>query len=246
MSTIKNIEITETGTLADFFAKIKEKILENTNFELVSEDTENFILIFDTKISDLKLKITDAQITNNLSTSSCQIRGYLISKNLNIDTKNSDDTTNVSQYSSGNYTKDIIATRKLNLLLYQNDKFSFASLIPYSSSQWQWDRKTISIGKITTKKIVDNVPVERAFFNTTCYDISKNNSNLYLYNLFATASSTGVVAIQHVLSTSYSGSGSINEFCESIYNCTTLTSGYRYKINQKTYFAISPNILVEE
>lgn len=246
MSTIKNIEIIGTGTLSDFFTQIKEKILANTNFELISEDTEKFTLIFDTKLSDLKLKITDAQITNNLTTSSCQIKGWLVSENLNIDTKDTGDTANALQYSSGNFTKDQVTTRKLNLLVYENDKFSFICLRPYSSNSWFWDRNTLAVGKILTKKIVDSSSVERIFFNTACYDISKNSSNLYLINLFNNLTSTGVGKIEQTLSTNYSGSGSINEVCENLYNCTSLASGYKYNINGKTFFAISTNILIEE
>lgn len=246
MSTIKNIEIIGTGTLADFFTQIKEKILANTNFELISEDTEKFTLIFDTKLSDLKLKITDAQITNNSATSSCQIKGWLVSENLNIDTNSTSDTTNAAQYSSGNFTKDQVTTRKLNLLVYENDKFSFVCLRPYSSNSWLWDRNTLAVGKILTKKIVDSSSVERIFFNTTCYDISKSNSNLYLLNLFNGIGSSGIGIIEQTLSTNYSNSsGSINEICENLYNCTSLASGYKYNINGKTFFAISTNILIE-
>ena len=116
MSTIKSIEITSNGTLTDFFAQLKEKILANTNFELVSEDTENFTLLFDTKISDVKLKITDNQITNNQTSSSNAIIVRLLSDNLNIS-----ENSNVYytlQYSTSSNTKDIKVTRTLILLNY--------------------------------------------------------------------------------------------------------------------------------
>ena len=40
MSTIKSIGITSNGTLTDFFAQLKEKILANTSFELNSKDLQ--------------------------------------------------------------------------------------------------------------------------------------------------------------------------------------------------------------
>ena len=48
--------------------------------------------------------------------------------------------------------------------------------------------------------------------------------------------------------TSTTGSivGKVMEYCENLYNCTNLTSGYKYNINGKTFFAIDSNILVEE
>ena len=247
MSTIKNIEITENGTLADFFAKIKEKILENTNFELASEDAENFILIFDTKISDLKLKITDSRITSNSSASSNQIDCLLFSDKLNI-TESSNCHINV-MYCSTSCTKDTCTTRLLTLLNYEASNFSMSSILNCNTSSWQVKFNTFGLGKLNTKKIDDGSTVERVFFANRTFDLNGNYSELYLGNVFSSISSSGICYVNQMLSTgSTTGtiSGKVTEYCENLYNCTNVTSGYKYNINGKTFFAIDSNILVEE
>ena len=248
MSTIKSIEITSNGTLTDFFAQLKEKILANTNFELISEDTENFTLLFDTKISDVKLKITDNQITNNQTSSSNAIIVRLLSDNLNISENNNVYYT--LQYSTSSNTKDIKVTRTLILLNYENNSnFSIISILPWNKTGWRLSYDSCSIGKLSTKKIDDSSTVERVFFLNKAYDVNKNNSDLYIANAFYNIASSGVCYVNQMLTTQASGnslSGKVMEYCENLYNCTNLTSGYKYNINDKTFFAIDTNILVED
>ena len=248
MSTIKSIEITSNGTLTDFFAQLKEKILANTSFELISEDTEKFTLLFDTKISDVKLKITDNQITNNQTSSSNAIIVRLLSDNLNIS-----ENSNVYytlQYSTSSNTKDIKVTRTLILLNYENNSnFSIISILPWNKTGWRLSYDSCSIGKLSTKKIDDSSTVERVFFLNKAYDVNKNNSDLYIANAFYNIASSGVCYVNQMLATQASGnslSGKVMEYCENLYNCTNLTSGYKYNINGKTFFAIDTNILVED
>lgn len=248
MSTIKSIEITSNGTLTDFFAQLKEKILANTSFELISEDTENFTLLFDTKISDVKLKITDNQITNNQTSSSNAIIVRLLSDNLNIS-----ENSNVYytlQYSTSSNTKDIKVTRTLILLNYENNSnFSIISILPWNKTGWRLSYDSCSIGKLSTKKIDDSSTVERVFFLNKAYDVNKNNSDLYIANAFYNIASSGVCYVNQMLTTQASSnslSGKVMEYCENLYNCTNLTSGYKYNINGKTFFAIDTNILVED
>ena len=248
MSTIKSIEITSNGTLTDFFAQLKEKILANTSFELISEDTENFTLLFNTKISDMKLKITDNQITNNQTSSSNAIIVRLLSDNLNIS-----ENSNVYyalQYSSSANTKDIQVTRTLTLLNYENNSnFSIISILPWNKTGWRLSYDSCSIGKLSTKKIDDSSIVERVFFMNRTFDLNKNNKSLWFGNIFPNVSCSGVCFVNQMLTdTSTTGSivGKVMEYCENLYNCTNLTSGYKYNINGKTFFAIDTNILVED
>ena len=247
MSTIKSIEITSTGTLAEFFVQIKEKVLANTSFELASEDTENFILIFDTKIGDLQLKIIDSYITTSSSTKSSTIKCILLSKNLNI-TENSDISCNVS-YSNNSNDKDTTISRTTNLLIYENDNFSTISLRHWNSNSWDFGYNVCNIGKLTTKRIDDGSTVERAFFTNRMFDLNKNNTDAWLGNSFCNITSSGVCFTNYMAvatATATSLTGKVVEYCEQLYNCTQLTSGYKYNINGKTYFAISSNTLVEE
>lgn len=247
MSTIKSIEITSNGTLTDFFAQLKEKILANTNFELVSEDTENFTLLFDTKISDMKLKIIDTYVTLNPAQTSSSIKCILLSENFGV-TEAKQIQTMIS-YSSQSNAKETVFPRTLALLIYENDNFSMISLRPYNSSSWSFGYDICSIGKLTTKKVDDGSTVERVFFLNKAYDVNKNNSDLYIANAFYNIASSGVCYVNQMLTTQASGnslSGKVMEYCENLYNCTNLTSGYKYNINGKTFFAIDSNILVEE
>lgn len=132
MSTIKSIEITSNGTLTDFFAQLKEKLLANTNFELISENTENFTLLFDTKISDMKLKIIDTYVTLNPAQTSSSIKCILLSENFGV-TEAKQIQTMIS-YSSQSNAKETVFPRTLALLIYENDNFSMISLRPYNSS----------------------------------------------------------------------------------------------------------------
>lgn len=244
---IKKVEITSTGTLAEFFAQIKEKVLANTSFELASEDTENFILIFDTKIGDLQLKIIDSQITSSSTAKSNVIKCILLSKNLNITEDSS--ISNTFQYSNNANDKDTTISRTTNLLIYENDNFSMIVFRHWNNDSWDFGYSACSIGKLTTKRVDDGSTVERAFFTNRMFDLNKNNTDVWLGNSFYNATSSGVcftnyMAVNTAISSSLTGK--VVEYCEHLYNCTQLASGYKYNINGKTYFAISSNALVEE
>lgn len=247
MSTIKSIEITNSGTLAEFFAQLKEKILANTSFELISEDTENFTLLFDTKISDMKLKIIDTYITSNPTQNSSSIKCILLSENFGVTENNQIQIT--IGYSSQSNTKESVFPRTLTLLIYENDNFSTIAFRPYNNNSWDFGYNVCSIGKLTTKKVDDGSTVERAFFTNRAFDLNKNNTDVWLGNIFSSINSSGVCFVNYMVSTSTLSvalSGKVTEYCEHLYNCTQLTSGYKYTINGKTYFAISSNTLVEE
>lgn len=247
MSTIKKVEITSHGTLTDFFAQLKEKILANTNFELVSEDTENFTLIFDTKISDMQLKITDTYITSNKTQTSSSIKCILLSENFGV-TEAKQIQTMIS-YSSQSNTKETVFSRTLTLLIYENDNFQIIGIAPYNNTSWSFGYDRCNIGKLTTKKVDDGSTVERAFFLNRAYDINKDNSDLYITSAFYNINSSGICYVNQMLTTqmsSYSLSGKIMEYCEKLYDCTKVISGYKYNINDKTFFAIDSNILVED
>lgn len=243
-SKIKQLEIVSTSTCMDFFSKLKKALVDSTNFELLEESisTDELHLTFDTKMCDFKLKIATKETSSATSNA--------ISCTLYSDTRAITRTIDV-KYGSASTKSTDTSQRKVILAIHECDKSVVLKICGFNEVVWSYNFNYMVLGKLYSKLIADNTEHTKIWYGNTLYDAQEITDNVYFSKIYnASNSCAGVVKQNVVLTNSVNASNTITstikEYCTNLYCCSTLTSGFRYKINDKTYFAFDSNILVEE
>lgn len=242
-SKIKQLEIVSTSTCMDFFSKLKDTILANTNFELLEESTDpdSLSLTFDTKICDFKLKITTKETSS--------AGANLLLCTLYNDSRAISNAINVGYTASAVKSTDT-GSRKVNLFIHECDKSYLLKIGGYNDTTWSYNFNVMVLGKLSSKTVADGTEHIKILYGNTLYDATSSTDSTYFTKVYSNNTCNGVVKqnllLTNTASTSVGINGTIKEYCTNLYCCSTLTSGFRYKINGKTYFAFDPNILIEE
>lgn len=222
-------EIGLIGTLTDFFSTIKTKFLEYTNFELL--ESTDLSLTFDTKIYDVVLKITDTKISDTSSTSTSNSLKFEFLKN-NISISN----LSVS-YSQSSTALDTSVIRKINLFTHSNNNLIFYAFLNYSATIVTMNN---IFGSITSKALSDDTITNRFIIGNNFYNVDTLTS-FTVQNLFS-GNSTGIVMINLILS----NSSIYTDYVPNMYNCSKVIENKYYNINNKKYYSLTANILIEE
>ncbi|MGN1412424.1 MAG: hypothetical protein ACI4WH_07975 [Oscillospiraceae bacterium] len=242
-STITQLEVVSTSTCVDFFSKLKDTILDNTNFELLEESIapDSLYLTFDTKIYDFKLKIATKE------TSSTAANVLLCT--LSNDSRAVSSIINVGYTASAKKSTED-NSRKVNLFIHECDKSYLVKIGGYNDITWNYNFNVMVLGKLSSKTVADGTEHIKILYCNTLYDAQGDTDNIYFTKVYNANPCVGVVKQNLLLTNTVNNSvgvtGTIKEYCTNLYCCSTLTSGFRYKINGKTYFAFDPNILIEE
>lgn len=228
-----SFSVSSVGTLTDFFALVIEKIQEYTDFTL-TESTE-LSAIFDIHIDDLTLKITDSNIS---STSSANASNALRFTFL----RNSVSVAGYSiVYSNNSYTISQETTRNINIVVHCTNDANVYSINPYSTAIVDLN---FIICKVNPKKILDNELKSGCFLYGSYYPSDSNESRCIKRELLYSAN--GIVMMNLCIGYGSSSSSNYDMYVPNMYTCSNITANRYYLINNKKYFALTSNILIEE
>lgn len=226
--------ISVNGTLGDFFDNMKTSILYVTDFQLILEECETLKLVFNTNINDIKMVIRDTAITSDTDTTtkSKSIQFAFYQNDVQLDTFNRDYASTVNVQSS-------IIDRQVNLFVYATTNFKFFDFSVTTSTFGY------TFGKVITSEIATKSTKNRFFIKNIFYPFDGVGTKLYLINQFSSLNcENGIIKTNLLLNYNNGSPYSAVEYCNDLYNCSTVTSKYKYNINGEMYFAIDKNILV--
>ena len=223
-----------TGTLEDFFTNMKTFILDVTDFQLIQDECDTFKLAFNTNINNVKMVIKDANITSSAdtATTSSTINFSFYQGNNILDSFN-------QSYTTSPISQSAIADRQVNLFVYVTTNVKFFNFSA-TTSTFEY-----TFGKVITSEIATKSTKNRFFIKNVFYPFDGIGTKLYLLNIFyGYQCGSGIVKNNLLLTESPSTPANIAEFCTDLYNCSAVTSKYKYTIAGEMYFAIDRNIIV--
>jgi hypothetical protein len=231
------VTVTSTGTLADFFQCVKEAILGNTDFELISEDVDDYSLTFDTKVEGVTLAVTDANATGSASQSTITCTAlkvsYTKSSSLCVSGNISYSASGMKVASTGNRT--IYLNVYTGASMRGMNWFSTnASLYPSTGAvAFSWSR---------SKTLDGTTDVERYRLGTNFVGVDEADSTATWLSAPLSSSATGgIVYFPQLLV----AGGKYVEYIPDVYTCTTVTAFQNYKIGKDTFYAIDTNTLIK-
>lgn len=228
-----SFSVSSVGTLTDFFALVIEKIQEYTDFTL-TESTE-LSATFDTNIDGLLLKITDNTISSTSSTNASNALKFTFLRN------NVSIASYTVAYSVNSYTINQSGTRTINIVVHCTNDANVYSINPYSTAIVDLN---FIICKVNPKKILDNSTFSGCLMYGSYYP-SDSNSSCFLIRDIAN-SANGIVMKNFCIAYSSSSSSNYDMYVPYMYTCSSVTANRYYLINNKKYFALTSNLLIEE
>lgn len=221
-------EIGSTGTLSDFFTELKIKLVEIADFEVV--ESTDISVTFNTNIHEVTLKITDSKITDTSTTTISNILKFEFLKN-NISLRSF-----TMAYISSAVAQTVLASRLIHLIVHKTTNTTVLGFNTYNNLNINI---SYMFGKTMSNSIADNSATERFFIGDGYYN-PQTTSYLSMYCPI-TYSSSGIVTLSLML-----GSSNYIDYIPTMLNCTRVTENRYYMINNKKYYALTSNILVEE
>lgn len=225
--------VSSVGTLTDFFALVIEKIQEYTDFTL-TESTE-LSATFDIHIDDLTLKITDSNISSTSSANASNALNFKFFRNsVSVVSYN-------IVYSNNSYTISQETTRNIHIVVHCTNDTNVYSINPYSIAIVDLN---FIICKVNSKAILDNSQNSGCFLYGNYYPSDSNESRYIKRDLLYSAN--GIVMMNLCICYGSSSSSNYDLYIPNMYTCSNVTANRYYLINNKKYFALTSNILIEE
>lgn len=239
-----NILAQSSGTLEDFLLSLKATILDNTDFSFDEDSSDIYQIVFDTNIGNVKLQISDNNISiDNPTATSQKLQIVFYDKILGTTYLNK----NGFVYGNTSSPASTMTERKVNVKFTNLNGFFGLCFASYRE-------EPITLNDCCLYKIVGNdfygakqdmflISTSGASQTNAIHSCYGSNNGKCTLNRFINTTADGIVMENATFSNV--DTNTIKGYIDGLYNCSTISAGYHYMINGKQYYALTDNYILK-